>query len=152
MSEYYAGYQPKNEQHFRDMLDQFRKAPNSRAMKNVKVLWILSPDVDRQDILVAFGRVERERVTSMNYAGWKEPVWDDALITVPRRVLQEADQALDDTRGLIQRLNSHETAGCCKLDTRDRRALKWGYRALASIRKILMSTRETPSQPKGEET
>lgn len=61
MSEYYAGYQPKNEQHFRNMLDQFRKAPDKRAMESVEVLWILSPDVDRQDILVALGRVERER-------------------------------------------------------------------------------------------
>lgn len=58
---YYADYQPKNERHFRDMLDQFRKADNQRALGDVEVLWILSPDVDRQDILVALGRVERER-------------------------------------------------------------------------------------------
>lgn len=61
MSVYYAGFMPKNERHFRDMLDQFRKAPDKDAMKAVEILWILSRDVDRQDILVALGRVERER-------------------------------------------------------------------------------------------
>ena len=62
---YYPEYEPKNAQHFRDMLDQFRKAPDLYAMESIEVLWVLSPDVDRQDILVAHGRVIRER-------GWQQ--------------------------------------------------------------------------------
>ena len=58
---YYADYVPKNERHFLDMLDQFRKARNKDDLMNLEMLWIFSPDVDRQDILVALGRVERER-------------------------------------------------------------------------------------------
>ena len=61
MSEYYADYVPKNAGHFRDMLDQFRKAPTKEAMENIEMLWILDSGVDRQDILIALGRVEREK-------------------------------------------------------------------------------------------
>ena len=61
MTTYYADYEPKNPRHFRDMLDQFRKAPDQRALESVEILWVLSRNVDRQDILVALGRVERER-------------------------------------------------------------------------------------------
>jgi hypothetical protein len=68
--------------------------------------------------------------------GWKTPIWDDALITVPKRLLQEVALALSASRGLIQRLESHE-GECCHLDARDRRALKWGYEALENVQKAL---------------
>lgn len=67
--------------------------------------------------------------------GWKTPIWDETLVAVPRRLLQEAVLALDESRGLVQRLESHET--CCVLDARDRRALSWGREALTKLRAIL---------------
>lgn len=75
--------------------------------------------------------------------GWKTPLWDDTPITIPRRLLQEAAMALDDHRGLIQRLQSHEELGC--LDTRDRRALRWGREALQNIRNVFGGLRDTPA-------
>lgn len=58
---YYADYEPRNASHFRDMLNQFRKAPTQRDMEMMLLLWIWSPSVAREDIVVAHGRVERER-------------------------------------------------------------------------------------------
>jgi hypothetical protein len=67
--------------------------------------------------------------------GWKTPIWDDTPVTVPKRFLQEVALALSASRGLIQRLESHES--CCALDARDHRALNWGREVLASLDKIL---------------
>ena len=68
--------------------------------------------------------------------GWKTPVWDDTLVTVPKRFLQEVALALSASRGLIQRLESHGES-CCTLDARDQRALDWGREVLVSLDKIL---------------
>jgi hypothetical protein len=67
--------------------------------------------------------------------GWKTPVCDDTLITVPKRLLQEVALALSASRGLIQRLESFENNGL--LDARDRRALGWGREALDNVLKVL---------------
>lgn len=60
MTEYYPGYVAKNAYHFRDMLDQFRKAPTKEDRDAVAAMWVMDRGVDRQDILVALGRIERE--------------------------------------------------------------------------------------------
>ncbi len=63
MSQYYPDYVPANESHFRDMLDQFRKAKvrgGNDEIGKMSVLWMLDGSVARQDILVAIGRAERE--------------------------------------------------------------------------------------------
>jgi len=80
---------------------------------------------------------------------WKEPAWDDTPMVVPRRILQECEQALCDTRGLIQRLESHEGA-CCTLDARDKRALSWGRRALESVRGILTGVGGVDRTPRND--
>jgi len=64
--------------------------------------------------------------------GWKTPIWDDALITIPIKLLQECELALSDARGLVQRL-----ASMPNLDARDKRALSWGREALANVKKEL---------------
>lgn len=69
--------------------------------------------------------------------GWKTPKWDETLVSVPRRLLQECELAMSEVRGLVQRLESHENNGCCALDARDRRAIKWGREALVSVRRAL---------------
>lgn len=55
---YYPEYQPKNPQHFQDMLHQFTSNPEARGL--FVALWTLDPAVDRQDIVVALGRAERD--------------------------------------------------------------------------------------------
>jgi hypothetical protein len=61
MSEYYPDYKPTNEQHFNNMVNQFRKAPDKELMNDLVILWMFDMTVDRQDIVVALGRVEKER-------------------------------------------------------------------------------------------
>ena len=58
---YYPDYVPGDATHFRDMLDQFGKAQNKRDLDGLAVLWTLSRDVSRQDIVVALCRIEREK-------------------------------------------------------------------------------------------
>ena len=58
---YYPNYSPKSERHFTEMLAQFRTAQTRGDLRTIGALWILSLDVDRQDIVVALGRVEREK-------------------------------------------------------------------------------------------
>jgi len=58
---YYDNYVPKNKRHFDNMLIQFRKAENEKSLRDIEIMWIMDFAVDRQDILVALGRVERER-------------------------------------------------------------------------------------------
>lgn len=69
--------------------------------------------------------------------GWEEPEWDETPVMVRRRLLQECLQALDNVKGLTQRLESHEESGCCKLDARDRRALAWGHVAIKRLHEQL---------------
>lgn len=64
--------------------------------------------------------------------GIKTPKWDDTLITIPRRLLQECAMALSTTRGLVQRLESHHSCDY-GLDARDKRALEWGYEAYKNL-------------------
>lgn len=59
---YYPEYVPKNQRHFADMLDQFRRAGTKEAREFVATMWTLDRTVDRQDIVVALGRIERETV------------------------------------------------------------------------------------------
>ena len=68
--------------------------------------------------------------------GWKTPLWDDTPITITKRLLQECELALSEVRGLVQRLESHDKSGCCKLDARDIRALEWGREALMHLREV----------------
>jgi hypothetical protein len=70
--------------------------------------------------------------------GWKTPQWDDTLITIPRRILQECELAMSDSRGMVQRL---ECLPPPVLDARDKRAIGWGREALSHVRAILYPQR-----------
>ena len=60
VGEYYPDYRPKNVQHFQAMLTQFRGCRSQDEMDLFAFMWVCDPEVDRQDIVVAIGRVERE--------------------------------------------------------------------------------------------
>ena len=61
MGFYYQTYVPKNERHFNNMLRQFRLCQNKKELADIEILWVFDLSVNRQDIIVALGRVEREK-------------------------------------------------------------------------------------------
>lgn len=58
---YYSSYIPKNEVHFESMMKSFRATENVDQLRVACGLCVFDMSIDRQDILVALGRVERER-------------------------------------------------------------------------------------------
>lgn len=58
---YYPEYVPKNANHFEAMLKQFRGAPTEQLRNDLLLCWLFDSTVAREDILVAVGRVEREK-------------------------------------------------------------------------------------------
>ena len=63
-SAYYASHVPKSQWHFDAMLQNFRNCATKDEFEAMRLVYILDMDYDRQDLLVAAGRVERER-------GWR---------------------------------------------------------------------------------
>lgn len=61
---YYPEYEPKDQQRFGMMLKTFGSAESHKMLKDISMLYILDLSYAREDILVALGRVERER-------GWR---------------------------------------------------------------------------------
>lgn len=58
---YAEHYTPKNTDHFELMMDVFNTCLNEDELKRIAMTFILDMDIDRQDIVVAMGRVEREK-------------------------------------------------------------------------------------------
>lgn len=61
---YYPDYKPKDATKFSQMEKMFGAAETAESLKSLSLLFVFDASYDRQDILVAMGRVERER-------GWK---------------------------------------------------------------------------------
>lgn len=61
---YYPDYKPKNAEKFSQMEKMFSHADSADALKQVSMLFVLDMSFDREDIMVALGRVERAK-------GWK---------------------------------------------------------------------------------
>lgn len=61
---YYPEYEPKDAWRFAAMLKIFGEAETHKVLKDMTMLYILDMSYAREDILVALGRIEREK-------GWK---------------------------------------------------------------------------------
>jgi hypothetical protein len=62
---YYENYVPADQQRFTEMLEDFRRLTSREALKTHVFLYTMDMRYDRQDLMVAWGRVEREK-------GWKD--------------------------------------------------------------------------------
>jgi len=61
---YYPDYKPKDAAKFSQMEKMFGAVDSADALRSVSMLFVLDMSYDREDILVALGRVERAK-------GWK---------------------------------------------------------------------------------
>jgi len=61
---YYPEYKPKDADKFSAMIKLMGAAQDEAGLRQVVLLYTFDPSYDREDILVALGRIERER-------GWK---------------------------------------------------------------------------------
>jgi hypothetical protein len=58
---YYPDYVPKDADRFERMLNIFRACQTDKEFEQMRMAFILDLSYHRQDIIVAMGRVERER-------------------------------------------------------------------------------------------
>jgi hypothetical protein len=56
---YYPDYKPKNAEKFSQMEKMLSNAENVTALKQLSLMFIFDMSFDREDIMVAIGRVER---------------------------------------------------------------------------------------------
>lgn len=61
---YHPNYQPKCAEKFAAMLHVLGEARDHAELKNLAVMYVFDMSYDREDIVVALGRVEREK-------GWR---------------------------------------------------------------------------------
>ena len=56
---YYPDYKPKDAEKFSQMEKMLSRAENVTALKQLSMMFIFDMSFDREDIMVAIGRVER---------------------------------------------------------------------------------------------
>lgn len=56
---YYPDYKPKNAEKFSQMEKMLGRADSADSLKQLSMLFVLDMSFDREDIMVAIGRVER---------------------------------------------------------------------------------------------
>lgn len=59
MTAYYPDYKPKDAEKFSQMEKMLSHAENVTALKQLSMMFIFDMSYDREDIMVAIGRVER---------------------------------------------------------------------------------------------
>ena len=64
MSEYYENYVPNDKKRFKEMYEDLNKCSTLKAYQTHLSVFLVCLEYDREDLLVAMGRVEREN-------GWK---------------------------------------------------------------------------------
>lgn len=61
---YYPNYTPIDAEKFSQMVKIFESAPTKESLASLSLIFMIDLSYDRQDLLVAMGRVEQAR-------GWK---------------------------------------------------------------------------------